>query len=244
MAQTDRIFSQKKPAIGEFSFDENVAVVFDDMVARSVPLYSDVQRAVPKLVGMLAHDPIRVVDLGCSTGTSLIHLAQALPHRHLELIGVDNSAAMLDKCNQKIQALGLESKIKVENSDIESFDLQAESISAILMNYTLQFIEPEGRSSILHRLCKQLAPDGMLILSEKVIHHDTFFDEELTELYFDFKRRMGYSELEIARKREALENVLIPFSVEENIELLRNAGFKRIEVLLKWFNFATLVAYK
>ena len=107
MAKIDKLFTEVDPRIGEFSFDENVAHVFDDMISRSVPLYADVQRSVPVLAGLLDHDPIKVIDLGCSTGTSLIHLAAALPDRNVELIGVDNSPAMLAKCKEKLAQLCL-----------------------------------------------------------------------------------------------------------------------------------------
>lgn len=240
--QTDRIFKQNSPAAGEFQFDENVAKVFDDMISRSVPLYLDVQRAVPALASKLDHDPLRIVDLGCSTGTSLIHLARAITDRPVQLIGVDNSQPMLDKLHEKVKALELEQTVETTCSDIESFEF--ENASVVLMNYTLQFIEPAKRKALLASLVGRIRTGGFLVLSEKVVHGAAETDAVLTELYFDFKRRNGYSELEIARKRDALENVLMPLTVEENQQLLADAGFTRVELLLKWFNFATFVAYR
>ena len=241
MVQIDRLFSEIDPKSGEFSFDENVARVFDDMISRSIPLYADVQRSIPVLADLLAHDPIRVVDLGCSTGTSLIHLARALPDRNLELVGVDNSAAMLLKCREKLSALGLENRIVTHQADICQFEFSDASI--VLMNYTLQFVDIEARPRILRRIRDSIRQDGFLVVSEKVAHADPVVDDALIELYFEFKRRQGYSELEISRKRDALENVLIPLTIRGNTELLTAAGFGRIELLLKWFNFATFVCY-
>ena len=82
-----------------------------------------------------------------------------------------------------------------------------------------------------------------MLVSEKVIHHQPNVDNALVELYFEYKRRQGYSELEISRKRDALENVLVPLTVNDNMEMLHKAGFERVELLLKWFNFATFVCY-
>ena len=238
--QTDRLFSQNPPGFGEFAFDENVARVFDDMINRSIPLYADVQRAIPMLVDLLDHDPIRVVDLGCSTGTSLIHLARSLPKKNLELIGVDNSQPMLEKCLEKLAALGCENSAKVICQDIQDFDVKDTSV--VLMNYTLQFIVPDKRMQVLKKIADCIRPGGFLLLSEKVIHPDPKIDAALVDMYFDFKRRQGYSELEISRKRDALENVLVPLSVDENVALLKQSGFSSVEVLLKWFNFTTIVA--
>ena len=238
--QTDRIFSRHKPESGEFKFDENVARVFDDMISRSIPLYADSQRLIPQLAETLDHQPLKVVDLGCSTGTSLILLARSLQHRRLELIGVDNSQSMLDKCREKLLALELQNSVKLYNANIQSFAISTASI--VLMNYTLQFFETSQRSGLLRQVASSLATDGILIMSEKVQHGDSATDRMLNELYYDFKRRNGYSELEISRKRDALENVLVPLTIEQNTSLLKDAGFKKVEVMLKWFNFATFVA--
>ena len=237
----DRLFAELDLGCGEFSFDENVARVFDDMISRSVPLYADVQRSVPVLADLLDHDPIKVVDLGCSTGTSLIHLVQSLPDRNLELIGVDNSAAMLAKCDEKLAKVQLQQKIETHLSDVRQFEFSDASI--VLMNYTLQFIEAENRPAVLERIRNSIRSGGFLLVSEKVVHHQPRVDNALVELYFEYKRRQGYSELEISRKRDALENVLVPLTVSENIEMLHLAGFERVELLLKWFNFATFVCY-
>ena len=237
----DRLFAELDLGCGEFSFDENVARVFDDMISRSVPLYADVQRSVPVLADLLDHDPIKVVDLGCSTGTSLIHLVQSLPDRNLELIGVDNSAAMLAKCDEKLAKVQLQQKIETHLSDVRQFEFSDASI--VLMNYTLQFIEAENRPAVLERIRNSICSGGFLLVSEKVVHHQPRVDNALVELYFEYKRRQGYSELEISRKRDALENVLVPLTVSENIEMLHQAGFERVELLLKWFNFATFVCY-
>lgn len=239
MAQFDRLFSEIDPDAGTFSFDENVAQVFDDMISRSVPLYADVQRSIPVLTNLLDHDPIRIIDLGCSTGTSLIHLSQQLPQRPLELIGVDNSPSMLDRCQQKLDSLELHHPISTVCQSVQSFEFSEASV--VLMNYTLQFVPQEDRPQLLRRICNSIRPGGFLLISEKVAHDRPEMDNALVELYFEYKRRQGYSELEISRKRDALENVLVPLSTQENLELISAAGFGRTEVLLKWFNFATFL---
>ena len=237
--QIDRLFNEIDPDAGTFSFDENVARVFDDMISRSVPLYADVQRSIPMLAGLLDHDPIRVIDLGCSTGTSLIHLSAMLPDRKLELIGVDNSQPMLDQCRQKLDTLDLPHPIETVCDTVQSFEFTDASV--VLMNYTLQFVPESDRPALLSRIRESIRPGGFLLISEKVAHEQPAMDDALVELYFEHKRRQGYSELEIARKRDALENVLIPLTTDQNLSLIADAGFTQVEVLLKWFNFATFL---
>jgi tRNA (cmo5U34)-methyltransferase len=69
-------------------------------------------------------------------------------------------------------------------------------------------------------------------------------NEQFQGSYYQYKKRRGYSELEIANKREALENVLIPLSIGENRDMLLKAGFSRIETFFQWFNFISIVACK
>ena len=199
------------------------------------------QQSVPVLADLLDHDPLVVVDLGCSTGTSLIHLAQTLPDRNLHLIGVDNSPAMLKKCQEKLTTQKLTDQIQTELASIEDFKLPAASI--VLMNYTLQFVPAEQRMELLSKIYRALQPNGFLLISEKVAHPQPIFNAALAQLYFEYKRQQGYSELEISRKRDALENVLVPLTLQQNLDLFQSAGFARTEVLLKWFNFATFICY-
>ena len=159
----------------------------------------------------------------------------------MELIGVDNSEAMLAKCDEKLAKLQLQQTIETRLSDVRQFEFSEASI--VLMNYTLQFVEVENRLGLLSRIRDSMRPGGFLLVSEKVIHHQPNVDNALVELYFEYKRRQGYSELEISRKRDALENVLVPLTVNDNMEMLHKAGFERVELLLKWFNFATFVCY-
>ncbi len=244
MSQIDKLFELNQVGYGGFIFDESVAAVFDDMIARSVPLYADVQQSIPALVSMVEHDPVRVIDLGCSTGTSLIHLATQLPDIPLQLTGVDASAAMLEKCHEKLEQFGIAQKTTLVEADIADFEFNTtEPPSVVLMNYTLQFIPADSRLEIMRRIRQSIQPGGFLLLSEKFSHTNPKLDQQFVELYCQYKKQNGYSELEISRKRDALENVLIPHTVAENEALLRSAGFNNIELLLKWFNFGTFVAW-
>ncbi len=241
MSKVDRIFEDSHPGTGEFRFDENVANVFDDMISRSVPLYADVQRAIPRLAGRLEQPSVTVVDLGCSTGASFRSLSDGLPDRNLRLIGVDSSSPMLDKCRKRLRDLPDHHPVHLVQADLMDYDIPG--CHVVLMNYTLQFVPVEKRLDLLTRIRRALRPGGFLLMSEKFSHDDVELDRLLYDLYFDFKRRNGYSELEIARKRDALENVLVPYSVPENQQLLVQAGFGRQELLLKWFNFGTFLAF-
>jgi tRNA (cmo5U34)-methyltransferase len=237
----DTIFETKSPA-EKFEFNDRVADVFDDMLDRSVPFYRQVIEMTAEIMGRSLKPGDRVYDLGCSTGTTLLFLARELAHKKLDFIGVDNSKAMLDRALRKVQMFSMSGSIDFIEHDITRVEL-AEA-GGVILNYTLQFITPAIRGDFLRRICNELRDGGVLILSEKVVCTDSERNEQFLGSYHLYKKRRGYSELEIANKREALENVLTPLSIEENSSLLRQAGFTRVDTFFQWFNFVSFVACK
>jgi len=230
------------PRTGEdFIFNDQVAEVFDDMVGRSVPLYSTVIDAIVRLVDNLNRPRPKIYDLGCSTGTTLIELARRLQHLEPVLIGVDRAPAMLDKARRKAARYGSSTRIIFEEGDLETHSLTGADV--ILCAYTLQFIRPIRRARTVQRLYQALDTGGLFIACEKVLAEGPFH-RRFIDIHHAFKRDQGYSDLEIAAKREALENVLVPFTVRENMELIRQAGFSHVETFCRWFNFAAFVALK
>ncbi|HER63097.1 MAG TPA: carboxy-S-adenosyl-L-methionine synthase CmoA [Desulfobacteraceae bacterium] len=237
----DKLF--KSGAVQEdFTFNNRVAEVFDDMLNRSVPYYSTV---IDSIAGLLQHQPVKnctIYDLGCSTGTTLLELARRLPDSGCQFVGIDSAPAMIKKARRKAEMYSRSATVRFREDDITTTGL--DDAGAILCNYTLQFIRPMTRLPFVRRLYNALPAGGLCIVSEKVICHDRKLNRDFIDMHHQFKRRQGYSELEIAAKREALENVLVPFSIEENIDLLRQAGFQSVETFFQWFNFASFVALK
>jgi tRNA (cmo5U34)-methyltransferase len=157
-------------------------------------------------------------------------------------VGVDNSAAMIERCRQVIAADSGELPVELRCGDIQNTALERASV--IVLNFTLQFIPVAERSALLTRLYQALLPGGVLILSEKVAFEDPPHQALMTELHHNFKRANGYSELEIAQKRTALENILIPETLAAHRQRLRSAGFASVDVWFQCFNFASLIAIK
>jgi len=238
----DTLFSP--PAkIPEFQFDENVARVFDDMLNRSIPFYNETQAMALRLARNFVKRKTRIYDLGCSTGTVLKNFAEEVSDNTVKLIGIDNSPAMLNRAKQKLRPLLKEKRVELWLKSLdETFDLR--NASVVIMNYTLQFVRPLHREALMGRIHHGLVDNGALILLEKVLGNDSLFNRLYIELYYEFKKRQGYSDGEIHQKREALENILIPYRIEENIELMKKCGFENIDVFFKWYNFAGIIAVK
>lgn len=226
----------------DFVFNQRVVEVFDDMVDRSIPFYRQVIESSAELLNRLTLDDDRVYDLGCSTGTSLLECARILGDKKLQFVGIDNSAPMLEKATLKAELHGKKDIVSFALEDVTEFSHPG--AGAIILNYTLQFIRPLQRQVFLKRLYDNLRPGGILLVSEKILTHNKRLNREYIDIYHSFKKSRGYSELEISKKREALENVLIPFSISENREMLKKCGFESVETYFQWFNFASFIALK
>ena len=226
----------------DFDFNERVVEVFDDMLDRSIPCYKHVIKETSRLLDAHLQPGDTVCDLGCATGTALLYFAKALAGRRLRFIGIDSSPAMLAKARLKAEFYVEDDTVVFEQADIT--ELSQPYTAAFVLNYTLQFIRPVLRPALIQRLYDNLRPGGLLIMSEKTIIEDKRLNRTFIDIHYEFKREQGYSDLEIARKREALENILIPFSAEENRALLGKAGFFPVAAFFQWFNFSSFVALK
>jgi tRNA (cmo5U34)-methyltransferase len=238
----DQVFRTEIEKASDFKFGANVAKVFDDMVSRSVPFYGEIQRMVAELAADHTQPGTDVYDLGCSTGTTLIGM-NTLVDPNIRFIGIDDSQEMLDKCKSKLMEIGFS-----RNYDLRCADLgrgvEVSNASVVVLCLTLQFVRPIYREKLLRDIYQGLVPGGALILVEKILAEDSRYNRYFIEYYYDYKRRNDYSEMEISQKREALENVLVPYKLSENIALLRDHGFAHCEVFFKWYNFAGLIAVK
>jgi tRNA (cmo5U34)-methyltransferase len=237
----DTLFKQPS-APGKFEFNEPVARVFDDMLERSVPFYKECQQMVIDLSLHFVQKNSAVYDLGCSTGTLLRHLVKAIPStQKIRFVGLDNSDAMLKKARGKLK--GHLKRCELVEADLES-DFELSDASVVIMNYTLQFLTPRRRAAMLKKIYRGLRPGGGLILIEKVQGESDGLNDLFVEQYYTYKQSQGYSKLEIAKKREALEKVLIPLKPGKNRDLLTEAGFRQVDIFFKWFNFAGFLAVK
>ena len=241
----DRIFSEQTQMIGDFNFGEKTAAVFEDMLDRSIPQYRELQRMLGELAAEFAVPDTNVYDLGCSNGITLQTLSSAIAGvgKSVHLVGVDYSDAMLKRAQERFAGQPADRQPELILADLNQGFL-VENASVVVLNLTLQFIRPLFRDRLVRGICDGLRDNGCLIVVEKVLGNDSLFNRLFIQFYYDMKRRNDYSEMEIAQKREALENVLIPYRIDENFELFKRNGFHSVDIFFKWYNFAGLIAAK
>ncbi len=243
--ERDRVFVESTARASDFVFNTEVARVFDDMIVRSIPLYLE-QQCMIKEIGKKFWIPgTDVYDLGCSTATTLINLCREI-EGSVRFVGYDNSIPMLERAKRKIKENGFENRIEVRYGDLneDPLKLSLDNASVVTMCFTLQFLRPLKRDYLIRRIYNGLVEGGVLVVTEKILTNSSHMNRFFIDFYYDFKKRNGYSENEILRKREALENVLIPYRIDENLELFRRNGFEIVETFFQWYNFAGFLCVK
>lgn len=241
-AAEDRIFAQPRGRATDFEFGSETAQVFDNMVSRSVPFYDEIQRMTCEIAADFGVPGSNLYDLGCATGTTL----EALHPRvapGVRFVGVDNSEEMLEKARQKCARLAASRAVDLVNADLNGGPV-VENASVAVMLLTLQFVRPLYRERVVQGIFHGLNDKGCVIVVEKILGTHSLLNRLYIKYYYDLKRRRGYSDIEIAQKREALENVLVPYRFEENTELLHRVGFQYVEEFFRWYNFCGIVAVK
>ncbi|MEM1144108.1 MAG: carboxy-S-adenosyl-L-methionine synthase CmoA [Pseudomonadota bacterium] len=238
----DSLFRDPMRGAGPFRFDQDVVDVFPDMIRRSVPGYETVVAMSGLLAGRFARNDTSLYDLGCSLGATLLSMRHQVRDRTCRIIGIDNSAAMLKRCELVLARDPNTIPVTLLEQDVN--DVSFETASVVASNYTLQFIPQTQRTDLLARVFEALTPGGVFILSEKVLFEDEALQRLNVDLHHDFKRAHGYSELEIAGKRDSLENVLVAETLVAHRERLHQVGFSSCDVWFQCFNFASMIAIK
>ena len=239
MTEKDTLFAKGVDGAGTFVFDEKVVKVFPDMISRSVPGYGLVVPMTGLLARRYARSNTNIYDLGCSLGAVILTMRDAVRAQGVKIIAIDSSAAMVRQCRELVAAGDGDIPVDVVQDDIR--DVSIENASVVVMNFILQFVDPEDRLRLLTRIASGLCRGGALILSEKIRFEEE--QDQHQDWYQDYKKAKGYSELEIAGKRTALENVLQPDTEAQHVERLKQAGFERVTRWFQCFNFTSYIAF-
>ncbi len=238
----DTLFSQRPTNPGSFAFDEAVTTVFEDMINRSVPGYQTMLGMLAVFARQFVQADTAVYDLGASLGASTLMLRKHIDAPNARIVAIDNAEAMVRKCRENLDRHPAQVPVEIMQGDIR--DIAFDPASLVVMNLVLQFIPVEDRTALVQKIHDALVPGGALVLMEKIQLDEASERDFIDALHLDFKRANGYSELEIARKRSALENFLVSESLTAHIKRLRSCGFSQVHHWFSCLNFAALVAIR
>ncbi len=238
----DKMYADKLSRVVDFVFDDHVAAVFPDMIRRSVPGYQTLIALLGVIAERHVHADSIVYDLGCSLGAAMHSVHSQIADSSVHFIGVDNSAPMLAQCRNNLDGVINAKQFTLLHCDVR--DVEIKNASMVILNFTLQFLAAADRLNLLTRIHSGLQSGGVLILSEKIAFEDSTEQTLQQSMHDQFKASNGYSELEIAQKRTALEKVMTPDNPATHHARLRQAGFSQVSEWFRVFNFCSFMAHK
>ena len=238
----DTIYRSIDAPIKPFEFDQRVVDVFPDMIKRSVPGYPLTISMISVVADNYVQADSNIYDLGCSLGAVTFAIQQNLNGKKCKIIAVDNAQAMIDACRNI--DLKEKSGVAIEFLLDDVVNTEIKNASVVVMNFTLQFVPLDMRRSLIEKIYNGLLPGGVLILSEKIHFEDEQEESVMVALHHHMKELNGYEQLEIANKRDSLEEVLIPETIETHEQRLKDAGFEKTFTWLRCFNFVSMIAIK
>lgn len=228
---------------GAWAFDESVADVFDDMLARSIPQYDVMRSMVSDLAARGLRPGDSILDMGCSRGEALARvLGHPLCPPDVLATALEISEPMLEAAKARFAD---DLRVAVRQHDLrEGLPVREGGYGVILAVLTVLFVPIQYRLALLRQAHQALRPGGRLLFVEKVLGSTADLDAELVDIYYDLKARNGYSQDQIHRKRMALEGVQIPVTAAWNEDTLARAGFTEYDCVWRWGNFAGWVAIR
>ena len=242
MAKRDNIFKAGNFNDLPFSFNEEVTEVFEDMIDRSVPGYKSSLKLIENLGNSYFQNNSSCYDLGCSLGASTLSLLKSIKKKDGRIYAVDSSKDMIISCKSNFKDSIDSNKVNFINQGLET--IQITDASVVVINFVLQFIDSSKREGLLEKIFLGMKKNGLMILSEKTHFDNKYRNQTLLNLHHDFKFKNGYTKMEIARKRDALEGVLVTDLEKQHHQRLSEVGFKEIKKVMSNLNFFTLIARK
>ena len=218
-----------------WTFNANVVKVFDEHVRNSVPLYDLFQKEIASMSVYFSQHNSKIIDIGTSTGSLINLLVDYNSHRNVSFIGIDVEPDMVEECKNRY------SKIKFQVLNAVECDYTNASVVTSML--TLQFMEHSKRKEVLKRIYNQMNLNGALFIVEKVRSVDVEIHDIYSDLYYDFKRE-NFSTTEILDKNQSLRGVMKPITMNENVEMLKSVGFKKVDIFMKINNFVGILAIK
>ena len=239
---TDNIYAEPLDHVAGFRFDSDVVRVFPDMITRSVPGYEQIVQMIGLWAARYSQPHTNIYDLGCSLGAVTFAMRQQIMRPGCNIIAVDNSEAMIQRCQEILSMAQGQTPVTLHLANLQDVDVK--NASFVVLNFTLQFIAPAERHAILASIFDGMREGGVLIVSEKIVFDSAEQTQRQIDIHHDFKRANGYTELEIAQKRQSLENVLIEETAATHIQRMKDVGFVSAETWFQTFNFASFIAIK
>lgn len=218
-----------------WKFNKEVVSIFDEHINKSVPLYKMFHQDIVDMSVYFAQKNSQIIDIGSSTGVLISDLYKINKDRNVSCIGIDVEKDMIAEAQNRYK------DIHFRCVDALEFDYTDSSVVSIVL--TLQFLNKRDRELLLKKIYKEMNYGGAVFIVEKIRTTNLEIHDIYNDIYYDFKRK-NFSDTEILEKNISLRGIMKPLSLEDNIDIIKKAGFSKYDIFLKYNNFVGILAIK
>lgn len=225
----------KKP----WKFNANLAGEFEKHIKQSIPGYDVIHSIIGSYSCSFLGFNGMVVDIGCSSGIVPTYLFSKNDGKNIKYLGLDIEPEMVEYCQERHQNNPM---AKFCLADIVGYELPACDLA--LAVFTLQFLSPKDRATVIASIFESLNSGGGFLLFEKCIDDDSTLQEINQSSLLDFKIAEGISTDEVLEKLFSIRGVMRPRQVSSVLDELIAANFLNVTLVFKCMGFHGFIAIK
>jgi tRNA (cmo5U34)-methyltransferase len=210
---------------------ESEAQAFDAIIRRLIPYYEQMVDALVVALPFQSSQAIRVIDLGCGTGTIAKQIHDRYPQAQITCI--DIAPKMLQMAQAK---LGEGQRYQLANFEDYEFDAVYDvAVSSLALHH---LVTDADKIKFYQKIFAHLSPGGVFYNADVILGAS----DHLQERYMEKWREYMQQQVAIAE----IEQKWIPQYYDEDhpaklmsqLDWLHNIGFREADVIWKYFNFA------
>ena len=210
---------------------------FDTHIELSIRGYSNLIDDVLKLSEYFVEDDTKVVDIGCSTGKMLkAMINQNSFSKRASYIGIELEEEFVAGWEEDTKP-----NLYFYNLDVRDYNF--ENCSFISSIFTLMFMPPHQRETVIKNIYNGLNSGGAFVFSEKTMADSAKIQDIRTFTYYDYKRK-SFTTDDIMDKEKTLRSMAKPNTREELLNMCKAAGFSKIESFWQNHAFVGFLAIK
>lgn len=186
-------------------------------------------------------DAKELLDIGCGAGNYTLKMLSKIPGLNCTLN--DLSRPMVEKAKERVTA-ETTGKVSLIQLDMKELELEDEKYDIILAAATLHHLRgDEEWKQLFHKLYKSLKPGGCFWISDLITHDSPSLNDLFQQQYGAYLEGLGGPEYR-QKVFDYIEYEDTPRSINYQLDLLKEVGFKQVEVLHKNLCFAAFGGVK
>ncbi len=225
----------------DLHYDHYSTAKYDDEIKRVIPGWRELHQHIGKIIEReyKVRDQVKVIELGVGTGLTAQVLLERLPYALYA--GIDFSATMLEGAKRRLEQYQVAVFIEGDYAQIPLLTDRDLFISVIGIHHQET---DKDKKNLFQRIYDSLNEQGVFIFGDLVTYRDH------SEAALNEARHFHYL-VENAQDEESLKewayhhkhlNKLAP--LEDQVEWLKEVGFREVEVVYQKFNTALIYGKK